>query len=393
MQRGLIALLAVACGAAVGNLYFPQSISPSVASGLGVRPAAATLVVTAVQIGYAAGIFFLVPLGDRIPHKTLILSMFGATAAAMLAASVAPALWALVAASAVAGVSTTSAQVIAPFAAERTAAPRRGAVLGLLLSGSTAGILFGRAVGGAAADLLGWRGVYLAAAAVAVTMAAVLAAAMPRSMPSARPPYGELLAEPLRLLRREPELRRSCFYQSTVFAGFSAVWTSIALLLTGPGYGYTTRAVALLALVDLAVIVGAPLAGHLADRRGPDPVNVFSMLGTLAAAGVLLAGAAGGASGLVALAAGVLLLDLATQSGMVANHTRVFALDPEARSRLNTAYMTCVFLGGATGSWLGARAYVGLGWTGVCGLVAVLAVLGLASHVTFERRRARRALR
>ena len=115
-------------------------------------------------------------------------------------------------------------------------AERRGAVLGLLLSGSTAGILLGRAVGGVAADGLGWRGVYVVAAVIALAMAAVLAVALPRSAPPARQPYRQLLAEPMRLLRSEPELRRSCFYQATVFASFTAVWTGVALLLTGPTY-------------------------------------------------------------------------------------------------------------------------------------------------------------
>ena len=191
----------------------------------------------------------------------------------------------------------------------------------------------------------------------------------------------------MRLLRTEPELRRSCFYQATVFASFTAVWTGVALLLTGPVYGLGTRAVGLLALVDIGVMACVPFAGHLADRLGPDPVNVFSMAGTLAAGAILLGGAGGGTIGLVALALGTLLLDVSMQSGMVANHTRIFALRSDARNRLNTAYMTCVFLGGAAGSWLGVRSYVQFGWPGVCGLVACLAALGLAAHVTVERGR------
>jgi predicted MFS family arabinose efflux permease len=393
MTRGRILLLAVASGVAVGNLYFPQSVSPSIASGLDTTPAAATLVVPAVQFGYAAGIFLLVPLGDRMSARMLLGLMFAATGIGLFTAGRAPGLALLVATSALIGITTTAAQVIAPFAAGQAPAQRRGTVLGLLLSGSTAGILAGRVAGGAAADWVGWRAVYTGAAALALAMAGALVWRLPRTAPPAREGrYVTLLAAPLGLLKREGELQRSCFYQATVFASFSAVWTGVALLLTGPTYGFTTHAVGLLGVVDVAVLAAAPLAGHLSDRIGSDPVNVAAMGGALVAGLVLLAGTAGGTGGLVALAAGALLLDVCMQSGMVANHNRIFALSRDARSRLNTAYMTCVFLGGALGSWTSTRAYALGGWTGVCLLVVGLSVLGLAGHAV-HRRRARTAAR
>ncbi|TDC44624.1 MFS transporter [Actinomadura sp. KC345] len=377
----MVFLLSLTCGVAVGNLYFPQAVSPLVASGLDVSPDSAALVVTAAQLGYAAGNFLLVPLGDRLPHRTLIVVLLGVTGAGLLGASGAPALPPLVGASALAGVTTVVAQVIAPMAAGLAGDDRRGAVMGTLLSGSIGGILLARTFGGLIGERLGWRAPYVVAAVVALCLAVALAFALPRTVPPSRRPYPALLAEPLRMLRREPELRRTCLYQATVFGGFQAVWTGVALLLTGPEYGLGAQAVGVLALVGAGTMVATPLAGRQVDRRGSDPVNLAAILGTIVSAGILAFGAAGGAVGLAALAAGTLLLDVSMQSGMVANQSRIFGLRPEARSRINTAYMTCAFLGGSTGSWLGAAAFARAGWAAVCALVASLALVALARHV------------
>ena len=380
LSRRVILLLSLTCGVAVGNIYFPQAISPLVASGLDVSPDTAALVVTAAQVGYAAGNFLLVPLGDRFPHRPLIVVMLGVTAAGLLGAAGAPGLPALVGASALAGVTTVVAQVIAPMAAGLVPDERRGAVMGTLLSGSIGGMLLARTFGGMIGEWFGWRAPYLVSATVALCLAAALASALPATVPPSRRPYPALLAEPLRLLRREPELRRTCFYQAMVFGGFQAVWTGVALLLTGPVYGLGAQAVGVLALVGAVTMAVTPLAGRQVDRHGSDPVNLAGILGAVAAAAVLAGGAAGGVAGLAALAAGTLLLDVAMQSGMVANQARIFALRPDARSRINTAYMTCAFLGGSAGSWLGAAAYARLGWTGVCGVVMAAAILALAWH-------------
>lgn len=374
-------LLTVTCAVAVGNIYFPQAVTSLVAAGLHTSPDSASLAVTATQAGYTAGVFLLVPLGDRLPHRSFLVVMLSLTGAGLLAAGCAPTLPLLVAASALVGLATVAAQVVGPLAAGLVAADRRGAVLGTLLSGSIGGMLLARAFSGALGEWLGWRAPYLVAASLVLVLAIILARTLPVTTPPSCQPYPSLLAESLRLLRTEPDLRRSCLYQATVFAGFSAVWTCLALLLTGPTYGLGAQAVGLLALVGGATMICTPLAGRLADRRGPDPVNLVCMLGVLLSAAVLTAGTLGGAPGLAALVAGTLLLDVAMQSGMVANQARIYALRPDARSRLNTAYMTCAYLGGSAGSWLGARAYGEAGWWGVCGLVALLAVLVLTRHM------------
>ncbi|MFI7523259.1 MFS transporter [Micromonospora globbae] len=382
MSRRLLALLTLTCGVAVGNIYFPQTISPLVGAGLHVDADSAALVVTAVQFGYAAGIFLLVPLGDRLPHRRLVVVLLGLSGFGLLAASGAPALPPLVGASALVGVTTVVAPIIGPMAAGLVADDRRGAVSGTLLSGSIGGMLLSRTVAGAVGDWFGWRAPYLMAAVSVLLIAVVMARVLPRTRPPSGHRYPALLAESLRVLRTEPDLRRSCFYQAMVFAGFSAVWTAVALLMTGPAYGLGAPAVGMLALVNAGTMLCTPLAGRVVDRRGSDAVNLVCLLGVVAAAVVLALAGLGGAVGLAALVLGTLLLDVGMQSGMVANQVRNYALRPDARSRVNTAYMTCAYLGGSAGSWLGARAYDHVGWLGVCGLLALLAALALARHLT-----------
>lgn len=379
--RRMILLLALTCGVAVGNVYFPQAISPLIAEGLQVSPGSAALVVTATQLGYAAGIFLLVPLGDRIPHRRLIATLLGLAGLGLAAAGAAPALPPLAGAAVLTGAATVAAPVIGPMAAGLVGEERRGVVSGTLLSGSIGGMLLSRTVGAPLGEWLGWRAPYLVAAALSLLLAAVLAWLLPTTTPTSRQRYSALLAEPLRLLRAEPELRRSCLYQAAVFAGFSAVWTGVALLLTGPAYRLGTPAVGTLALVNAATMLATPFAGRQVDRRGPDAVNLVCLLAVAGSAAVLLAGGAGGTVGLAALVAGTLLLDLGMQCGMVANQVRIYALRPDARSRLNTAYMTCGYLGGTLGSWTGARAYGAVGWPGVCGVVALTAAAALARHL------------
>ncbi|MFE6199876.1 MFS transporter [Streptomyces sp. NPDC057838] len=382
----VILALAVVCGAAVGNVYFPQAVSPLVASGLGVSPDAAAGVVTATQCGYAAGIWLLVPLGDRFAHRPLLVTLLTLTGLGLCAASAAPGLVPLIAASALVGVTTVVAPLAGPLAAHLVPEERRGVTGGTLLSGSLAGMLLSRAVGGMLGDRLGWRAPYVLAAVLTLAVAILAARLVPRTAAPPAQPYPALLAAPLRLLRTEPALRRSCLYQALVFAGFSAVWTGVAPLLTGPAYGLGAGAVGLLALVNAVTMVCTPVAGRLVDRRGPDAVNgaCFRLVGGSAA--VLALGGLGGVPGVAALVAGTLLLDVGMQSGMVANTVRIQALRAEVRSRLTTAYMTCAYLGGAAGSWLGTRAYARFGWPGVCALVAALTAVALARHRGAGRR-------
>lgn len=391
-SRRTLLLLSVTCAVAVGTVYFPQSLTPLLVAGLHASPGSAALVVTATQAGYTAGIVLLVPLGDRVPHRSFLLVLLALSGLGLLAAGCAPGLPPLVAASLFVGLTTVAAQVVGPMAAGMVAAEHRGAVIGVLLSGSTGGMLLARAFSGTLGQQLGWRVPYLVAAGLVLALALVLARTLPATAPASRQPCASLLLAPLRLLRDEPELRRSCLYQAAVFGAFSAVWTCLALLLAGPAYGLGTQAVGWLALVGGVTMLCTPFAGRMVDRRGADLVNLVCMLGVIGSAAVLAVGARGGRAGLAALVVGTLLLDIGMQCGMVANQARVYAVRPDARSRLNTAYMTCAYLGGSVGSWLGVRVWSRTGWGGVCVLVVALTGVALVRHLPVLRagRRGRR---
>ncbi|MFI1710486.1 MFS transporter [Streptomyces griseoruber] len=378
--------MALACGVAVANVYFPQAITPLIAHGFGVGQDTATVLTTVTQLGYAVGIFLLVPLGDRLSRRPLITVLLAVTALALLAAGLAPAIGPLLAAGAVVGVATVVPQILLPMAAGLVGPERRGAVTGTLQAGLIGGILLARAFGGILGEHLGWRAPYLVAAVLTGVLALALGFALPRSVPTVRDRYPTLLADTLRLLLREPLLRRSIYFQVTVFGAFSAAWTAVALLITGPRYAMGTQAVGLLALIGAASMFLAPAAGRRVDRYGADRVNLWCVLLALASGALLLTGLAGGPAGIVGLGAGLLLIDVAVQCGQVANQARIFALRPEARSRLNTGYMTCSFVGASAGSWLGTRAYTQLGWGAVCAVVAVCALLALGACPTGRRK-------
>ena len=381
--------MAAACGVAVANVYFPQAITTVIASGLGVSTVAAALPATAAQIGYAVGIFFLVPLGDRVNRRGLVTGLLGVVAAGLLVCGLVSTIPPLVVASVIVGAATVVPQVLIPMAAGLVEANCRGAVVGMLQGGLLAGVLLSRTFGGELGGWVGWRAPYLIAAGLAVGVAALLAASLPAIASTTTNSYRRLLTDMLRMWRAEPALRRSCWYQATLFGGFSAVWTAIALLLAGPSFQLGAQTVGVVALVGAASVVCAPAAGRRVDRVGPEPVNRICILTALAAAAVLVSANAGHWWGLVGLVAGILLLDVAVQCNQVANQARIFALDPAARSRLNTVYMTCAFLGGSAGSWVGVQAYTHLGWLGVCALLGAAALLALARHLLPTRARRR----
>jgi predicted MFS family arabinose efflux permease len=383
----MVLLLAAACGAAVANNYYAQPLLHTIAATFGVSEATAGLLVTAGQAGYAVGLALLVPLGDLLERRRLIARMLVLTAVAQTLAAAAPTFAVLASALALAGVTSVVAQIIVPMAASLATDNERGQVVGKVMSGLIIGILLARTISGLIASVAGWRPVYFMAAAAMLLLAAVLYRALPEVAPSERIPYRALLRSVLDLIREEPVLRQRMGLGAASLGCFSILWTPIAFLLSGPPYHYGTALIGLFGLAGLAGAAAAPAAGRLADRgRGR-----YATLGSI----VILLGSWSlldlGAHSLAALIAGTIALDLGVQALHISNQSAIYALRPQARSRLNTAYMVAYFLGGAVLSAAASLVYSAAGWNGICALGALTAAAALWFWLATNRR-ARAAL-
>lgn len=381
LSRGRIWLMAAACGASVANLYYNQPMLGVIARSLHLTAHQVGLVPTLTQIGYALGLLFLAPLGDQLERKRLILVMTALLSLSLAGAAVAPSFLMLGLFSLLLGALSTIAQQIVPFAAQLAAPGQRGKVVGTVMSGLLIGILLARTLSGEVAAHAGWRTMYGIAAVAMVVLGLVLAWGLPRSQPTVSMSYAQLMRSLWHLLRTEPALRESSLVGALMFGTFSAFWATLTLFLESPAYHQGADVAGLFGLVGAAGALAAPLAGRSADKSGPRSVLrlatliVFVSFIVFGVAGHLMAG----------LILGVILMDLGVQSAQIANQARIYALQPEARSRLNTVYMVSYFIGGAAGSLLGNLAWTRAGWTGVSGLGGVMA-LAAFGRLIFTRR-------
>ncbi len=354
-------LLAVACGATVANLYYAQPLLDSIARSLGTSSGTAGLLVTATQAGYVAGLLFIVPLGDLLQRRKLVSRLLLLDALALAFACAAPSMGVLAGALALVGVTSVAAQVLVPFASSLAAEDERGRVVGRVMSGLLLGILLARTVSGLVAAIGGWRLIYGLAAAAMLILAVVLRRALPAVDPPERIPYPRLLSSVGELVREEPLLRYRMALGFLSMASFSGFWTSIAFLLSGPPYDYSEAVIGLFSLFGLAGAAIASVAGRAADRGHVLSGTRIAAAATLASWGLL----ALGKTSIAALVAGIVVLDLGVQATQILNQSVIFRLRPEARSRLNTAYMTCYFAGAVSGSAGASLAWERGGWGAV----------------------------
>lgn len=363
MKRRTVAVLAIAAGVAVANLYYAQPLLPMIASTWGLDARSVASMVTFAQMGYACGLLFLVPLGDKFERRRLILTMLGLVSLALLAVAAAQSPAWLMAASFAVGVTTITPQLVVPFAAHLAGPEKRGRVVGTVMSGLLVGILLARTLSGALGAWLGWRAVYVVAAGLMIALAAMLARELPRGEP-ANPHlnYGELLRSLAALVREEPVLRASSFYGAMSFAAFSAFWNVLPFLLSAPPYRYGTAVIGLFGLIGATGITVAPIAGRIADRGHALAAIGAGLVISLAGYGLVFAFP----QSLAALIAGIIIIDMGITSNQISNQSRIYSIRPEARNRINTVYMVSYFVAGSLGSYLGAWGWTAGGWSGYC---------------------------
>jgi predicted MFS family arabinose efflux permease len=381
LNEALVWLMSLTCGLVVANIYYNQPLLAAIGHTFAISDSRASLIATATQVGYTLGMVLVVPLGDKLERKNLILWMLGAAAACLAAAAVAPTFLLLAVASVLIGICSSVPQLLLPMAATLAPEADRGRIVGRVMSGLLIGILLSRTVSGYVGAHLGWRTVFGGAAGLMLALAALLAWRLPRDRATFQGTYASLMQSLLTLTRELAPLRRSALVGAFIFAAFSVFWTTLTFYLAGPAYHYGSDVAGFFGLVGAVGALAAPLAGKAADTRGPRfAITVGIGLALVAYAVLGLGGAY-----LAGLVLGVILLDVGVQAAHISNQTLVFSLRPEARSRLNTVYMTGYFTGGSIGSVVGGFVWMHFGWLGVCAVGGAFVALALLAHRSYER--------
>jgi len=370
--------MAFAVGAIVANLYYVQPLLPDIAADLRVTPSVVGSSVTVTQLGYATGLALLVPLGDLVANRRLVVSMLVVAAAALGLTALSPGPAVLLVLFAVVGVSSTAINVLIQLAATLAHEGERGRVVGTLMTGLFLGILLARTVSGALGDVAGWRVVYGFAAVLVAALAVALRLRLPNLPARGGTTYPKLLGSVVTIVRTERFMRRRMAFGALGFAGFQLLWTSLPFLLSGEPYHYSSAAIGLFGLVGAAGVFCAQVAGRLLDKGLAHQVTgvLVLMLGVA----WLVIGTGG--EYLVPLLIGIILLDLGVQGLHVLNQTRIYVYPIEIRSRVTTAYMTSYFAGGAVGAALAVVLYGQFGWLGVCVAGGVLTCLAAVLWLT-----------
>ncbi|MNB89228.1 Inner membrane transport protein YnfM [compost metagenome] len=392
VSRWVIFILAIGAGFSVAAIYYAQPLLPLMGSDLHLSIEGMGMVPTLTQAGYALGILFLLPLGDRHDRRTLIVLKSAALALLLLACSLTVQIHSLLLVSLLIGMTATMAQDIVPAAAILAPEGKQGKTVGTVMTGLLLGILLSRTVSGVVGEAFGWRVMYQLAAGSIALLAVVMWRVLPRFAVSSTLSYPALMRSMAHLWQRYRALRRAALAQGFLSIAFSAFWSTLAVMLmehyqlgsaVAGGYGIAGAAGAL----------AAPLAGGLADKLGAGKVTQLgAALVTLSFALMFLLPLFGLHGQLILIAVAAVGFDLGLQSSLVAHQNLVYGLEPQARGRLNALLFTVVFIGMALGSALGSQLYTLAGWPGVVALATVAAAVALVIRLTERPRETRTAV-
>jgi predicted MFS family arabinose efflux permease len=388
ISRAVASLFSVACGLAVANVYYAQPLLDTLADEFGITHAAVGLVITVTQIGYGLGLLFVVPLGDLLDRRRLIVGQSLLSALALLVIAFAPTGAVLLAGMGAAGLLAVVTQVLVAYAAILAHPTERGRIVGVVTSGIIIGILLARTVSGTLSDIFGWRSVYILSAAATLVVTTLLFKTLPRqAVPSAHIPYPRLIGSVFTLFVEEPVLRIRATIALLIFFAVTMLWTPMVLPLSAPPFSLSHTEVGLFGLAGTMGAVGAARAGRLADRgyaQRTTGISLMIMLVSWLPISLL-------SHSLWGLVVGVVAIDFGLQSVHVANQNLIYRVRPEAQSRLTAGYMVCYSIGSASGSIVSTLIYAQTGWNGVClggGAISAIALVfwALTRHLTPEAR-------
>jgi predicted MFS family arabinose efflux permease len=375
LPQSTVILMAVTVGVIVANIYYIQPLLAEIARTFNLTVEHAGSLAMLSQVGTALGMLFFVPLGDKFERRSLILWLLAGVFVSLVLMALAPNVTCLAIAAFLVGAFAANVHVVVPFAAHLATPTQRGRVVGTVVAGILMGVLLARTFSGTIGGWFGWRSVYGIAALAMLILAVIVRTQLPTSHAEKDISWKELMGSTLALVRQHALLRESALLGALLFAGFSAFWTTLVFFLASEAYRFPHPAASagLFGLVGALGAIAAPSVGHLADKHGSRFTIRIALW--LAFASFLFMGFAG--KHLAGLIVGVILMDLGVQSGHVSNQTRIYSIDPAARSRLNTVYMFCYFTGGGIGSLSGAICWHWAGWWGVCGVGCAALLLAL----------------
>jgi predicted MFS family arabinose efflux permease len=384
LKKSHIIIMAICTGLIVANIYYCQPLLVLISKSFNIPESKGGRITFLTQAGYALGLLFFVPLGDKVERRKQIVWMAAFAVAALILAALSPNLLCLEIACVLIGITSVIPQLILPLAAQLASPSRTGKVIGSIMSGLLIGILLSRTLSGFVGAWLGWRGMFGVAAGISFLLLLVMRYTFPASRPDFSGSYASLMRTLLTLIREQPVLREAAVMNALGFATFGMFWTTLTFHLSGAPFQFSSDLIGLFGLAAAAGALAAPLVGGSADKRNPR-VTIGYGLGLLLLSFIILYVWANFVTGMIA---GIILLDLAMQCTHVSNQSRVYALDPAARNRLNTVYMTVSFTGTSLGSALGVIAWDKARWTGVCWAGIVLTLLALAIYgLTYKKER------
>lgn len=363
MSKSLNLLLAAAVGIIAANLYYAQPLVALIAKSLDLDPSKAGLVVTLTQIGYCFGVLFIVPLGDLVENRRLILGMILLAILSILSLGFATQLFPYFMAAFSVGLGVSSVQIIVPYAAHMSTPENSGRIVGSLMSGLMMGIMLSRPIASLLTDLISWHAVFYLSALIMTALAFALYKALPERRPHHDGlKYSALLASMGSLVLHNPVLRRRAIYQACMFGAFCLFWTASPLLLAGPEFHLTQTEIAIFAFAGIAGAISAPFAGKYGDRGYSRSVTVIAMISGIVSFLITHLFAPGSLGALAFLVISAILLDAGVTANLVTGQRAIFALEPRYRSRLNGLYLAIIFVGGSLGSFIGAWGYARGGW-------------------------------
>ena len=372
--------MTVGSGLVVANIYYNQPLLGKIAATFQVSEAKAGIIATLTQIGYALGLLFIVPLGDMLRRKKLILFDFGLIMLSLLLAAFSPNIYVLMLASLCIGTASVVPQLFIPLTAQLARPEVRGKAVGTVMSGLLIGILLSRTISGLVAEHLGWRAMFIIAAGIMLLLWFAIFFLLPEVQPEYKGSYKSLMLSLVPFVKNEPLLRLAAVRGAFAFAGFGAFWGTLVFLLAAPPFNAGSDVAGAFGLVGAVGALAAPLVGRASDKGLTK--NMVTIMLLMVIISYVIFGLF--STSIIGLVAGVILLDIGLQATHIANQTTVFALNPQARNRLNTVYMFTYFIGGASGTLLASQAWQLWQWPGVVAVGLGFSCLSLLVHLLYS---------